>query len=152
MARARFQFRLERVRAMRERTEDEAREHLAGAMLQRDAATGRLAEASAQLQRARSTQHGVAGSGFSAHHMLAHQAFVERVEREEQAAEMEVSRQDAEVAARRHALQEAARERQVLEKLREKQSHAHRREADRVEANHIDELALGMHRRRRGVA
>ena len=143
-----FRFRLERVREMRERAEDEAKEALGAALRRQELLAARLADATAHLERARASKSGVSGAGFSVEQMLAHQAFVERTEREQQAAEIELSRQDAEVDARRSALQDAARERQVLDKLRDKQAEAHRREADRVEAQQIDELALAMHRRR----
>ena len=147
MAAGPFKFRLERVLDMRERAEDEAKEALAAAMAERDRWAGRLAAAAAQLESAR-TGHAGTSSGVSIGEMLAHQAFVERAERELRAAELDLSRRDAEVDARRAALQEAARERQVLVKLRDKQADAHRREADRLEAQHVDELALAMHRRR----
>jgi flagellar protein FliJ len=148
MARRPFKFRLERVREMRVRAEDEAKEELARAMALRARSEQLLHEAITRVQDARSGQLGAAGAGVSIDQMLAHQAFIERSEREVRAAELELSRQDAEVAARRTALQEAARERQVLDQLKDKQEAAHRREAERVESNQIDELALAMHRRR----
>jgi flagellar FliJ protein len=148
MATAPFKFRLERVRAMRERSEDEAKEGLAQSMAARARGAGRLSESATQVQAARDGQLGAATRGVNVEHMLAHQAFIERTERAQQAAEIDLSRQDAEVAARRVALQEAARDRQVLEKLKDKQATAHRREAERVESRQIDELALAAHRRR----
>jgi flagellar FliJ protein len=148
MARRPFQFRLERVREMRVRAEDEAKEELARSMALRARSEQLLLEAVERVQAARSGQLGAASGGVGIEQMLAHQAFIERAEREAQAAEIELSRQDAEVDARRVALQEAARERQVLDQLKDKQESAHRREAERVEANQIDELALAMHRRR----
>jgi flagellar protein FliJ len=148
MARRPFQFRLERVREMRVRAEDEAKEELARSMALRARSEQLLLEAAERVQVARSGQLGAAAGGIGIDQMLAHQAYIERAEREAQAAEMELSRQDAEVDARRVALQEAARERQVLDQLKDKQETAHRREAERVESNHIDELALAMHRRR----
>lgn len=148
MARRPFKFRLERVREMRVRAEDEAKEELARAMALRARSEELLREAAARVHAARSGQLGAAGAGVSIDQMLAHQAFIERSEREVRAAELELSRQDAEVVARRTALQEAARERQVLDQLKDKQEAAHRREAERVASNQIDELALAMHRRR----
>jgi flagellar protein FliJ len=149
MAKGPFKFRLERVREMRVRAEDEAKEELARAMQQRARCAALLDDARARVDCARSEQLGASGgAGVSIAHLHAHQAFLERAEREAQAAELELSRQDAEVAARRTALADAARERQVLDQLKDKQALAHRREADRIEAAHIDELALAMHRRR----
>ena len=146
MSRARFEFRLERVRALRERAEQEATEHLAAAMAERERWAQRLAEAGVRLDAARAAQLGAAGTSIG--EMLAHQAFIERSEREHAAAELDLSRQDAEVDARRVALQHAARERQVLEQLKEKQETAHRREAERRENEKLDELALAGFTRR----
>ena len=148
MAIGKFEFRLERVREMRVRSEDEAKEELARAMAVRASAEQVLVVAASRVQSARSGKLGAAGAGVSGHQMLAHQAFLVRAERELQAAEMELSRRDAEVDARRVALQEAARERQVLDQPTEKPAAAHRRVAQRLESNRIDELALAMHRRR----
>jgi flagellar FliJ protein len=148
MARRAFAFRLERVREMRVRAEDEAKEELARAMAVRARSEQLLVEAATRMQGARSAKLDATSGAVGIEQMLAHQAFVERSEREVQAAELELSRQDAEVAARRTALQEAARERQVLDQLKDKQERAHRREAERVESNQIDELALATHRRR----
>src|SRR5688500_4474126 len=134
MARRPFQFRLERVREMRVRAEDEAKEEHARAMALRARSEQLLHEAAARVQAASSGQLGAAGAGVGIAQMLPHQAFIERSEREVRAAELELSRQDAEVAARRTALQEAARERQVLDQLKDKQEAAHRREAERVES------------------
>ena len=148
MAAPPFRFRLERVLEMRVKTEDEAREALGAALRRREELAGMLAAASAQLARAREAQAGGSASGLRVDQLLAHQAFVERAEREEQAAELELSRHAAEVTARRTALRHASRERQVLEKLRAKQEAEHRREAERLEAARVDELALAMHHRR----
>jgi flagellar export protein FliJ len=148
MAQKGFKFRLERVRAMRERAEDEAKEQLAQAMGEREKWAARFEEKHSLIGSARSASAAERSGSTSIAALRAHEAFVDRTEREALAAELDLSRQDAEVGARRTALQNAARERQVLEKLREKQLDAFRREAERREGNHIDELALAMHRRR----
>ncbi len=142
-----FEFRLERVRALRERSEDSAKEELAGAMSERARWAARVHDAGAQLDGARAAQLGATSSGVSAADMLAHQAFLERSERAREAAELDLHRQDAEVDARRVALQHAARERQVLERLKDKQAQAHRLDAERREGALLDELALSRHRR-----
>jgi flagellar protein FliJ len=152
MAEQKFTFRLERVRMLRERAEDQAKEELAAQMAERERWAAKLAEAGETLSGARERQLGVAGAGAaSAADMLAYQAFLERAEREQQAAELDLSRQDAEVDARRAALQQAAQERQVLERLKEKQETAHRLEAERRESAELDELALSRHRRGRAA-
>jgi flagellar FliJ protein len=143
-----FRFRLEPVRALRARAEDQAKEELARSMAERARWARRLQDAASQVSSASDAQLDAATGGVSVGQMVAHQAFVERSEREVQAAELDLSRQDAEVAARRVALQQAAQERQVLEKLKDKRAAEHHREAERVEGQLIDELALAMHRRR----
>jgi flagellar protein FliJ len=145
-----FAFRLERVRALREGAEDTAKEELAGAMTERERWAARVAQAGSRLDGARSAQLGAATGGMSAADLLAHQAFLERAEREKETAELDLDRQDAEVDARRSALQHAARERQVLERLKDKQATAHRLDAERREGALLDELALNRHRRGQG--
>lgn len=152
MAAKRFEFRLERVREMRMKAEDEAKEELATAMAERETWARRRDEASRSLVRARLAQRSAAvGGGVSIAEMMAHQSFLERTERTEKAVEMDLSRQEQEVAARRAALQAAAQERQVLDKLREKAAAKHRAELERAEAALLDELALNAHRRRSQV-
>jgi flagellar protein FliJ len=146
-----FRFRLERVRALRERTEDQAREELAGAMAEREQWAARLGDAAGQLGAARAAQRDAAAEGVSVADMVAHQAFLERSERAERAAELDLHRQEAEVDARRVALQHAARERQALERLKDKQAAEHRRAAERREGALLDELALSRHRRSRAA-
>lgn len=149
MAAKRFEFRLERVREMREKAEDEAKEQLATALAERERWVQERDEASRSLVRARRAQRSAAvGGGISIAEMMAHQSFLERTERTEKAVEMDLSRQEQEVAARRAALVRAAQERQVLDKLREKAERTHRAGLARAEAAMIDELALNAHRRR----
>ena len=142
-----FKFRLEPVRQLREQAEDTAKEELAGALAERMRGEARRREAEARLDGARDASRPGAGP-IDIAAMAAHQAFIERTEREAEAAELELHRHDAEVAARRSALERAAQERQVLEKLREKKARAHAAEADRVEAALLDDLAVTGHRRR----
>jgi flagellar FliJ protein len=144
----RFNFRLERVRALRERSEDRAKEELADSL--RDQARGEalLRAAAAQVDGAREATRGTATAGpVSGVDLLAAQAYLERTERERVAAELDLSRREAEVAARRAALQTASRERRVLERLKDRRRAEHERELARVEGQMTDELALAMHRR-----
>ena len=146
-----FRFRLERVRALRERTEDEAREHLAGAMLERQRWAARVTEAGGRLDGARDRQRSAAEQGTSIGDMLAHQAFLERAERERASAEIDLGERDAVVEERAAALREAAREHQVLERLKERKAAEHRLEADRRAGAELDEMALAQHRRSTGT-
>jgi flagellar protein FliJ len=142
-----FNFRLERVRALRERFEDQAREDLAASLSVRLKGEAMLRAASESYSRAQDTRRQTAALEMSGQDLLATQAYIERTSRLREAAELELDRRDAEVDARRSALLEAARERQVLERLKERRRQDHRRESERVEAGLLDEMAITTHRR-----
>ena len=142
-----FNFRLERVRALRERFEDQAREELAASLSVRLKGEAMLRAASQSYAQAQETRRQAAGVELSGQDLLASQAYVERTSRLRQAAELELDRRDAEVDARRTALVAASRDRQVLERLKERRLADHRRESERVEAGLLDEMAIATHRR-----
>lgn len=143
-----FRFRLERVRALRERHEDAAKQELAGAMMRHrrcedevDAAAGRLAGArAAQVETTRVTS--------SATDMLARQAYLERAERAHQATRQDLQRHELDLSQRREALTVAARDRQALERLKESRRADHEREAARREGLLLDEIAINGFRRK----
>ena len=138
-------FRLERVRALRERHEDEAKAQLAGAMAQRADAQDAAHEAAARVEKARA-QFGDAPAG--AVDLLSRQAYLERVERAHRTMLGELQRHDANVAGRRDALTEAAQARQALERLKEHRLADFQREAARKDAVTLDEIAINGFRRR----
>jgi flagellar FliJ protein len=142
-----FSFRLERVRALRERAEDHAKEEYAASLAHRTEGESLLRAASETRDRARTEARtvGPAGSGMD---LLASQAWLERLELARQAAELELDRRDAEVEARHVALVNAARERHALERLSDKRRAEHALEANRREAYELDELAAAGHRRK----
>ncbi|HEY1597304.1 MAG TPA: flagellar export protein FliJ [Thermoleophilaceae bacterium] len=143
-----FTFKLERVRALRERKEDLAKEELAASLALRLRGEAMLQAAVESVEQARGAQRGGSGAPMTAQDLQAAQAYLERTEREHEFASLNLDRQDAEVDMRRSALQNAARERQVLERLKERRRTEHRREADRREGVLLDEMAITMHRRR----
>jgi flagellar protein FliJ len=143
-----FIFKLERVRALRERKEELAKEELAASLAFRLRGEAMLHAATETLESARSTQRGSAGTPVTAHDLQAAQAFIERAERERESASLDLDRRDAEVDARRMSLQAAAREREVLERLKERRRDQHRKDSDRREGAVLDEMAIGIHRRR----
>ena len=148
-----FNFRLERIRSVRERAEDQAREDLAASLALRLRGEGMLKAAEAELESARAARrstgtHDVA-TGID---LVAAQAYVEHAERRRQARLLDLDRCDAEVETRRHALVEAARERQALERLKEKQRQDHLTESNRIAGIALDEMSLNMHRRRAEAA
>jgi flagellar FliJ protein len=138
---------LERVRALRESFEDQAREELAASLSVRLKGEAMLRAASDSYAHAQDTRRQSASLELTGQDLLATQAYVERTSRMRQAAELELDRREAEVDARRTALLAAARERQVLERLKERRRADHRRESDRVEGALLDEMAISSHRR-----
>jgi flagellar FliJ protein len=142
-----FTFKLERVRALRERKEDLAKEELAASLALRLRGEAMLQAAAENLEQARGLQRASVGAAMTADQLQAAQLYLERTERERESASLDLDRQDAEVESRRMALRTAAREREVLERLKERRRAEHRREADRREGALLDEMALNVHRR-----
>ena len=144
-----FTFRLERVRTIRERAEDRAREDLSNELRVRaegeallDAGRRRrrspLAITAAPRSR-RSVSRPLTSSpprpSSSAPNAL-------RID-----ASLELARREAEVAVHREVLAAAARDRQAIDKLKERQKAEHDAEWARKSQNTLDELALAVHRR-----
>jgi flagellar protein FliJ len=147
-----FRFRLERVRALRERREDLARQALAQAIVQRSGSEDRLRAIEAHLEQARAEQRRatVPSLTVSAAELQARQAFVEHVEYQRLQGARELECHDGQVADRGSELGQAAREREMLERLKERHRIEHSREQQRREGNVLDEIA--MHRFRRSAA
>jgi flagellar protein FliJ len=143
-----FRFPLERVRALRERREDAAKEELAGAMLRHRRCEDEVEAAATRLAGARAAQVDATRVMSSAHEMLARQAYLERAERAHQATRQDLQRHELELAQRRDALTQAARERQALERLKENRRADHEREAARREGLVLDEIAINGFRRK----
>jgi flagellar protein FliJ len=143
-----FRFRLERVRALRERREDAAKQELAGAMMRHRRCEDEVLAAAARLAGARAAQVDATRAMSSATDMLARQAYLERAERAHQATRQDLQRHELELAQRRETLTQAARERQALERLKEHRRADHEREAARQEGLVLDEIAINGFRRR----
>ena len=142
-----FRFRLERVRALRERREDAAKEELAGAMLRHRRCEEEVQAAAERIARARAAQADATRATSSATDLLARQAYLERAERAHQATRQDLQRHELELVQRRDALTQAARERQALERLKEHRRADHEREVARQEGLMLDEIALNGYRR-----
>jgi flagellar FliJ protein len=142
-----FTFRLERVRTLRERAEERAKEELAHELRLRVRGEAILREATHAVHEAREAGLNTVSGRSSAFDLLAVQAHLERAERTRREAALDLDRQDAEVAVRRTALAAAARDRQAIDKLKERRRSEHDREWARRSQNQLDELALAMHRR-----
>jgi flagellar protein FliJ len=148
MAGPSFRFRLERVRALRERAEDEAKEAFAGAMLERVRSEQEMEDAAKRVTQAREAQLDATAAPISATELMARQAYLERSERAHQASCDDLNRRDQVVEERREELTEAARDRQALERLKENRRVEFVREQARLEAADLDEIALNGFRRR----
>jgi flagellar protein FliJ len=142
-----FQFRLERVRELREHAEDQAREELASSMAVRMKGEAMLRAAVEDMGAAQDARRRTAAADLSGAELLALQAYLERTERRRESAALELDRREAEVDARRQALAVRSQERQVLERLKDRRREDHKREMDRREGALLDEMALAAHRR-----
>jgi flagellar protein FliJ len=147
-----FRFRLERVRALRQRKELLAREELARAISERSGSRDRLRRVEEHLEQARSDQRLASGNGasraaVSAAELLAHQAFLEHVEAQRTMGMRELERHEADVADRDTQLGRAAREHELLERLKDRRRAEHEREVGRRESEQLDEIALERFRR-----
>jgi flagellar FliJ protein len=144
----RFEFRLERVRALRERLEDMSREELATSLGHRLRVEAQLQDALQELDVARQAHFNAVGAGATGHDLMVAHAYLERVDRNRRQVAEDLAERDAEVRERREHLAERARERQTLERLKERRHAEHRLEVQRLDAVALDELAIQRHRRR----
>ena len=143
-----FTFRLERVRSLRERAEERAREELAHELRLRLRGEAHAARGHrGRLGGAQTGRDAVTAPHAAAPTCIAAQAYIERAERKRREAALDLDRQDAEVAARRTALQSAARERQVIDQLKERQPRRPQRRVGPQAQGALDEVALSVHRR-----
>ncbi len=143
-----FRFRLERVRALRERREDAAKQDLAGALQRHQRCEEEVQAAANRIADARAAQMDATQLAMSATDLLARQAYLERAERAHQATRQDLQRREVELTQRREVLLKAAQERQALERLKQNQRADHEREAARQEGMMLDEIALNGFRRR----
>src|SRR5215210_9155767 len=96
-----FQFRLERVRALREREEEQAREELAASLAVRLKGEAMLRAAAESVSDAHDARRRSSTTAISGAELRALQAYMERTERTRESAALELDRREAEVDARR---------------------------------------------------
>jgi flagellar FliJ protein len=148
-----YSFPLERVRTIRERAEQRAREALSAELRVRAEGEAQLNRATDAVGAAREANRCTVGrSHVSATDLIAAQNFLERTERVRVEAALELDRRDAEVAVKRQHLAAAARDRQAIDKLKERRRAEHDATWARRAQNTLDELALAVHRRGGPVA
>jgi flagellar protein FliJ len=138
-----FRFRLERVRALRERKEQQARQELARAISLRCGAETELRTAEAELERAHGEHRALTGEprALTASELVARQAFLERIEAQRGAQVQELEQRKATVVERDATLTVAATEHETLKRLRERQHGEHRRAIAGREQSELDEIA-----------
>lgn len=138
-----FRFRLERVRALRERGERLAQQELARAISLRADTEADLRAAEAHLEHAHIQLRAHTGNThmLEATELLGRQAFLERIEAQRGAHIHELRQREAEVADRDAKLATAATEHEMLNRLRERHRGEHEREAAGRERIALDEIA-----------
>jgi len=142
-----FAFSLERVREVRAHEEDRAREAFAASLSVRARGLALLADARARSEAARA-QAATKSTPRTGAELIAAQAWLERVQRSEHQAALEVDRSETALEQRRAALTVAGQRRHALERLKDRQREAHRVQAGRREAGILDEMALNGYLRR----
>ena len=147
-----FTFPLERVRTLRERAEERAREALSAELRNQAEGEALLQVASDAVGAARDHGRAVPGGRVSVIDFMTAQNFLETTERRRAEASIELARREAEVSVKRQELAVAARDRQAIDKLKERRKAEHDAEWARRAQNTLDELALAVHRRGGRVA
>jgi flagellar protein FliJ len=142
-----FRFRLERIRELRERREELAKQELAVALGDHFLAEERHRAAGERIVHARAAQLNAALSSSNVTELLAHQAYLERTETAKRATRHDLDCRAIELDDRRDALRGAARDRQALERLKERRRTEYALEAARIEGIELDEIAINNFRR-----
>lgn len=137
-----FRFRLERVRALRERKEQQAQQQLAQAISLRSSAEAELRAAEANLEHAHGEHRARSGDPqmLDARELVRRQAFLERIEAQRGAHAQELQQREAVVAERDATLTAAASEHEMLKRLSERHRSEHERAAASREQGALDEM------------
>jgi flagellar protein FliJ len=138
-----YRFRLERVRALRERREEQAKQEFAVALRLRQECQEEVARADDRIVQAQRAQASAAGE-----QLHAHQSYLERMEHGRRLALEDLSRKEVELEDQRLALTKASQDREALERLKEKGLADHLREVARTDQITTDEIAGNGHWRR----
>jgi flagellar export protein FliJ len=131
-----YRFRLERVRALRERREEQAKQEFGVALQARERCREEVARLAARIESARGAQFDATADDLGAH-----QSYLERLERAHEVALQDLARHELELSERRIALTKASQDLEALERLKEKGLIDHNRETARVEQIMLDEIA-----------
>jgi flagellar FliJ protein len=131
-----YRFRLERVRALRERREEQAKQEFAVALRLRQECQQEVERADDRIVQAQRAQIRAA-----AEDLHAHQSYLERMENARKLALEELAHTESELEDRRIALTKASQDREALERLKEKGLADHLREIARIDQITTDEIA-----------
>jgi flagellar export protein FliJ len=140
-------FSLERLRQLREHDEQIAKEAFAASLGQRLRGQAMLQHAQLAVRASEDATRGAASGPRSGHDLLAAQAWMDRVRATSEEAALTLDGYEAELEARRAALGAAAQKRAVLDRLKDRHREERKQADARVEAAHLDEVALSQHRR-----
>jgi flagellar protein FliJ len=140
-------FSLERLRQLREHDEQVAKEAFAASLGQHLRGQAMLQDAQLAVRASEDATRGAAGGPRSGQDLLAAQAWMDRVRATSEEAALTLDRCEAELEARRAELGAAAQKRAVLDRLKDRRREESRQAAARLEAAHLDEVALSQHRR-----
>jgi flagellar export protein FliJ len=140
-------FRLERLRQLREHDEQVAREAFAASLGQRLRGQAMLQHAQLAVSASQDASRGATGTARSGQDLIAAQAWMDRVRATREQAALHLDHYEAELEARRAELGQAAQKRAVLDRLKDRQRADSRLAAARVEHAQLDEVALSQHRR-----
>lgn len=129
---------------MRERTEKLAKQELARAISRRSSTEADLRVADASIEQAHNEQRSATASSpaVSATELLAHQAFLERIEAQRAQHAHELTQREADVVDRDAELATAASEHEALNRLRERRHGEHVRALALQEQGALDEIAI----------
>lgn len=138
-----FRFRLERVRAVRERKEMLAQQELAKSLQRMSGTQAQLRSTEADLEQAQAEQRTMASEPgiVDAAELQARQAFMESVEARRSRQALDLIQTEAEVAERNAMLVTAAGEHEMLNRLRDRRRGEHDRETSLTENKLLDEMA-----------
>src|SRR3972149_3339541 len=139
---ARFKFRLATLLKLREAARDERRAELAQAYRADDVLRGHMEDVLAELSFLKDECRKAAGPGvIDIDRLLEAQRYEIILKAQQRHLHEQRQRLGVEIERRRVALLAANREVRVLEKLREHQAQQHRREENRLDIKHLDEVA-----------
>ena len=139
---ARFRFRLQTLRRLRETHRDEQRSRLATAFeAERILAAQREQVAMEILGLGEARRRLMQQSALDVNQLLASQRYQLTLEAQSRTLAEQAEKLAAEVERRRRAVVEADREVRVLDKLEERQRQQHRIAQGRIEAKTLDEVA-----------